>query len=263
MMSMMQLSPMEQFEIYTLFSGGFAISSATGYLQLAAQICIQIAELATSPMMASTARQIPSAQAILHESLFSTILLMVDGFIGRSRQVYLPQIYTIFYLICFANLQGMVPYSSTPTAEVVMTQSLSFSLLIGVQIQGFLSHKLYLQAAFLPSGTPLAQIPPMILQEVQAYVTRTLSLGLRQAVNMITGHILVKVAISFIWVAYLNGTSLLFLALPLSLLTLFQAQEQQIAYLQAYIFTFIQCITFKDIALGPIYRNLEKGAVGS
>jgi F0F1-type ATP synthase membrane subunit a len=44
-------------------------------------------------------------------------------------------------------------------------------------------------AAFLPAGTPLPLTWMMILIEVIAYSTRTLSLGLRLAVNMITGHI--------------------------------------------------------------------------
>lgn len=65
---------------------------------------------------------------------------------------------------------------------------------------------------------------------------------------MITGHILAKVCVGFIWVAYLKGTSI-FLALPLLLpLSLFLALEIVIAYLQAYIFTFITCITIKDMA---------------
>ena len=65
---------------------------------------------------------------------------------------------------------------------------------------------------------------------------------------MITGHILAKVCVGFIWVAYLKGTSLLVLTLPLLLLTLFLGLELLIAYLQAYIFTFITCITIKDMA---------------
>ena len=65
---------------------------------------------------------------------------------------------------------------------------------------------------------------------------------------MITGHILAKVIVGFIYVAYLKGTSLLVLSLPLLLLTLFLGLEILIAYLQAYIFTFITCITFKDMA---------------
>lgn len=173
---------------------------------------------------------------------------MVDNFIGRSKIIYLPLIYTLFHVILFSNLVGLVPYSSTPTVEIVMTLSLSFTLLIGVLLLGFLSHKLYLLAAFIPAGTPLALIPMMIILEIIAYLSRTLSLGLRLAVNMITGHILVKVIVGFIWVAYLNGTSIFILSLPIFLLTLFLCLELLIAYLQAYIFTFITCITFKDMA---------------
>jgi len=88
----------------------------------------------------------------------------------------------------------------------------------------------------------------MILLEILAYLTRTLSLGLRLAVNMVTGHILVKVILGFIWAGYVKGTSLLVLSLPLFLLTLFLCLEILIAYLQAYIFTFITCITLKDMS---------------
>jgi hypothetical protein len=42
-------------------------------------------------------------------------------------------------------------------------------------------------------------------------------------VNLITGHILAKVLISFIYLAYLNNVSLLILSLPLLLVSLFLA----------------------------------------
>jgi F-type H+-transporting ATPase subunit a len=87
----------------------------------------------------------------------------------------------------------------------------------------------------------------MVPLEILAYLTRTLSLGLRLAVNLITGHILGKVLISFIWLAYLNNVSFIILTLPLLLVSLFLSLELLIAYLQAYIFTFITCITIRDI----------------
>ncbi len=235
---------MEQYEIYSVLNFSLTQNNVIFYFMLAGIISLLITELGTtvkSPL-------VPSTYGILHESLFRTLLLMVDQFIGRNKIIYLPQIYTIFNVILFSNLIGMVPYSSTPTVEIVMTLSFSFTLLIGVLLLGFLSHKYYLQAAFLPAGTPLAQVPLMTILEVIAYLSRTLSLGLRLAVNMITGHILVKVCVGFIWVAYLNGTSLFVLTLPFILLTLFLCLELLIAYLQSYIFTFITCITFKDIA---------------
>ena len=239
-----QCSPMEQFEIYPQISqGSLTINNVIFYFTMGA-----ILTIITSIIGQYSKNQLPNAYGITHESLYRTILLMVDNFIGRSKIIYLPMIYTIFNVILFANQQGMVPYGGTATVEIVMTQSLSFTFLIGVQILGFLTHKLYQQAAFIPAGTPQFLIPLMVAQEVLAYLTRTISLGLRQAVNMITGHIQVKVCVGFIWVAYLNGTSLLFLSLPLFILTLFLSLELQIAYLQAYIFTFITCLTFKDMS---------------
>ena len=146
---------------------------------------------------------------------------------------------------------GLVPYSSTPTVEIIITLSIALTLLIAVVVVGFLNNATVLLAAFIPAGTPLGLVPLMIVLELLAYLTRTLSLGLRLAVNMITGHILAKVCVGFIWVAYLKlkASSIPLVSLPLLVpLTLFLGLELLIAYLQAYIFTFITCITIKDMA---------------
>lgn len=172
---------------------------------------------------------------------------MVDNHVGKKYHVYFPLIYTIFHLILFSNLIGMIPYTSTPTVELVITLSLSFTLLFGILIIGFLTHKLFLLSVFIPSGTPLALVPLMIVLEIFAYLTRTFSLGLRQGVNQITGHILQKVCLGFVWSAYLKGTSIFILSIPLILLTLFICLEILIAYLQSFIFTFITCLTIKDM----------------
>lgn len=236
------VSPMEQYEIYPVQSMSLTINNVIFYQQIAAGLSILVTYIGTT-----RGSQVPTWWGVQNESLYRTILQMVDNFIGKAYTIYFPLLYTIFHQILFGNLIGMIPYTSTPTVEIVMTLSQSFTLQIGVLQQGFLTHKLYLQAAFLPAGTPLALIAPMIVLEIQAYFTKVLSLGLRLAVNMITGHILVKVIVGFIWVGYLGGTSLQVLSLPLFLLTLFQALELLIAYLQAYIFIFITCITIKDM----------------
>lgn len=236
---------MEQYEIFPILSLNFIVPHTIGYLQIAGTISVVITYLGTGGNISKKGDQIPNVYTITHESLFRSILLMVDTYMNT---IYFPQIYTQFHVILFSNQIGMIPYSSTPTVEILMTLSLSFTIQIGVLIQGFISHKIYLLATFIPVGTPIAQIPTMIIQEIISYISRTLSLGLRQAVNMITGHILVKVSVNFIWVAYLKGTSIIILLIPMFLLTLFLAQEQLIAYLQAYIFCFITCITFKDMS---------------
>ncbi len=235
---------MEQYEIFPIMGQSLTINNVILYFQIAAALGIIIPSLGQRE-----AKQVPTTYGVVHESQIRTILQMIETYIGKNKIIYAPMIYTQFHMIQFSNQIGQVPYSSTPTVEIVMTQSLAFTVQIGVQILGFQTHKLYLLAAFLPGGTPQAQIPPMIIQEVQAYQTRTFSLGQRQAVNMITGHIQVKVCVGFIWVAYMNGINIQFQTFPLFLQTQFLGLEIQIAYQQAYIFTFIVCITFRDMTM--------------
>ena len=237
---MILFSPMEQYEIYQIFSFTFHLTNINYGLLLVILISIFIPLLQNHKIIANW-------WGIFNESLYRTLLSMTMNYINPKLIIFFPLIYTIFHLILFSNLIGMVPYSSTPTVEIIMTLTLAFTILIGVLIMGFFSHQLYLFAAFLPAGTPLALIILMVPLEILAYLTRTLSLGLRLAVNLITGHILAKVLIGFIWVAYLNNISLIILSLPLLLVALFLSLELLIAYLQAYIFTFITCITIRDI----------------
>lgn len=169
--------------------------------------------------------------------------------VGTKYVIYLPLFYSLFHIVLFTNLLGFIPYSTTSTAEIIITLSIAFTLLIGILLVGFLTHKLRLLAIFLPSGTTLGLIPVMVFLEILAYIFKILSLGLRLAINMITGHVLVKTIVGGIWVGYLKGISILLLTIPLILLTAFLVIEILIAYLQAYIIVFISILTLKDISM--------------
>lgn len=235
-------SPKEQYIIFPLFSVNLVINNVIFYLLISASLVLILGNLSNNKIISNN-------WGIFSESLYRTILSMIDNFIGPKYTKYLPLFYTIFHLVLFSNLIGLVPYTSTPTVELVMTLSIAFTLLIGILLIGFLTHKLYLLAIFLPSGTPLGLIPLMIFLEVIAYIFRTLSLGLRLAINLITGHILAKVVVGFIWMGYIKGVSYFILAIPLILLTIFFSLEILIAYLQAYILIFITILTLKDITM--------------
>jgi F-type H+-transporting ATPase subunit a len=239
----MFISPMEQFVIYPIKSLNIVINNVILYFLFAALLIILFnATLSKGKVLSNN-------WGILTESFFRTILLKIENFAGPKKSIYLPLFYTIFHLVLFSNFLGLIPYSTTPTVEFVITLSLAFTLLIGLLFIGFLTHKLYIFALFLPSGTPLALVPLMVVLEVFAYIFRTLSLGLRLAINLITGHLLLKVCIGFVWLGYIKGTSLFILAIPLLLLTAFLSLEILIAYLQAYILIFITIITLKDVSL--------------
>jgi F-type H+-transporting ATPase subunit a len=233
-------SPMEQYVIYPIFSLNFVINNVIFYLLLAALLTLLLGKGIKKGNILS------NSWGIISESLFRTILLKIENFVGPKFSIYLPLFYTIFHIVLFSNLLGLVPYSTT---ELVKTLSIAFTLLKGLLLVGFLTHKLYLLAIFLPAGTPLALIPLMVALEVIAYIFRTISLGLRLAINLITGHLLLKVCIGFVWLGYIKGTSFFILAIPLILLTVFLALEILIAYLQAYILIFITIVTLKDVSM--------------
>lgn len=186
---------------------------------------------------------IPSNWQLLEESLYKTILSILIENLTIKRLSLFPLVFTIFNLVFISNFLGLIPYSSTPSVELIITLTLAFTLLIGIFINGIFHHGFFpLFHIFLPSGTPIFLLPLMIPLEILAYITRTLSLGLRLAVNLITGHILVKVILSFI---SLLPTTLFFI--PFIFITIFLSLEVLISYLQAYIFIFITTLTFKDL----------------
>jgi len=236
-------SPMEHFDIFRIGLINIEINNIVIYLLISAFLPVVL-----FLMTSKKEKLVSNWLGLLNETLYRTVLLMVDNYIGRKFVVYFPLIYTVFYLVLFSNFMGMVPYSTTTTVEFVITLSLALTLLMGILVLGIFNHKTLLFSAFLPAGTPLFLVPLMIPLEIMAYITRTIALGLRLSVNMITGHTLVKVCSSFIYVAYTKGVSIFILILPLFLLTVFLALEILIAYLQAYIYTFITCITMKDMA---------------
>jgi F-type H+-transporting ATPase subunit a len=174
---------------------------------------------------------------------------MIESFVSPKASIYLPLFYSLAHLILFSNFLGLLPYSSTPTVEIVLTLSLSFTFIIGFAILGFLTHRLYLLSLFLPAGTPLLLVPLMVLLEINAYFSRTLSLGLRLAINLITGHTLCKVVAGFLWLGHLSNSNLFLLGFGVFLLTLFLCLEFLVAYLQCYIFLFISLLTLKDVSL--------------
>lgn len=235
-------SPMEQFLIFPVFNLQFTISNIVFYLILASTLSIVLSNINKSHILTNN-------WGIISESLFRTVLNMLESFVGPKASIYLPLFYSVSQIILFSNFLGLVPYSSTPTVEIVMTLAFSFTFLIGFALLGFLTHKFYLLSMFLPGGTPLGLIPLMVALEVIAYLSRTLSLGLRLAINLITGHCLVKVIAGFLWLGYINGTSLFILSLGILLLTIFLCLEFLVCYLQCYIFLFIALLTLKDVSL--------------
>lgn len=131
-------------------------------------------------------------------SIYDTINNMVKSQIGYNGGQYFPLIFTLFNFILLSNLISMIPYSFAISAQLVAIVALSVGLWIGNVILGFRIHGLTFFSLFVPSGTPLALVPVLVLIETLSYSSRAFSLGLRLSANVLSGHLLMLILGSLI-----------------------------------------------------------------
>merc|ERR1711877_64728 len=147
--------------------------------------------------------------------------IVVNQINDKKGQLYFPFMYVLFVFILMNNLLGMVPYSFAPTSHFILTFSLSFTVVLG--------------ATFL------------VLIEFISYLARNVSLGLRLAANILSGHMLLNILSGFTYNIMNSGIVFFFLGLfPLAFIIAFSGLELGIAFIQAQVFVVLSCSYIKD-----------------
>ena len=245
------ISPLDQFEIRNLISlnapifGNLSLSltNIALYLIIGGYLVFMISLLSTN-----NNKIVPNTWSISQESIYATVHSIVVGQINeKNGQVYFPFIYVLFVFILVNNLIGMVPYSFASTSHFVLTFSLSFTVVLGATILGLSKHGLKFFSLFVPSGCPLGLLPLLVLIEFISYLARNVSLGLRLAANILSGHMLLNILSGFTYNIMTSGFLFVFLGLfPLAFIIAFSGLELGIAFIQAQVFVVLSCSYIKD-----------------
>ena len=146
---------------------------------------------------------------------------------------------SIWFIILLSNLIGMIPYSISLTAQFIFVFSMSIVIFLSINWLGFKIHKFNLSYLFLPNGVPIALIPLITSLEFILYFTRILSLSLRLSINIVAGHILIKILVY----SFISYPFLAILILPIVFL------EILVAILQAYIYLTLTISYYQDISI--------------
>ena len=241
-------SPLEQFEVTSLLGLNAPIF---GYLNLTLtnlalySVLVVFLIVAIHYLGNNETKLVPSKWSIALESLFASINSMVREQLGK--EIYFPFIYSLFFFILIANLFGNVPYSFTITTSIMVSIGLSFTILIAVTILGLSIHKLHFFSYFVPSGTPLALVPLLVLIEMVSYLARAFSLGIRLFANVVAGHTLMKILATFLYQMFSAGIIMFVLTLiPFVLFLAIMGLELAVSFIQAYVFTILTCSYIKD-----------------
>jgi F-type H+-transporting ATPase subunit a len=175
---------------------------------------------------------------------------------GHDADRFVPFLWTIFFFILTCNLFGLVPWLGSPTASLAVTGALAFVTFIvvvgsGMRKLGALGFwKAQVPHMDLSPGLKILLVPMIFVIEIFGLLVKHGVLAVRLLANMMGGHIVLAVIVAFIaasaqtlWWYAIAPTSV-FAATALSLL------ELLVAFLQAYIFTFLSAL-FIGMAVHP------------
>ncbi len=181
-------------------------------------------------------------------------------FLKEDTDRYIGFLWTMFFFILTMNLLGMVPldrliwlitgqknnFYGAPTANIWVTGTLAMCSFIFFHAAGIMKNgiKNYIRD-FCPKVPWIMWLPMFSLELVSSFV-RMFSLAIRLFANILAGHILLATMLGFIVIYknYMVATASISFTVVMSLLEIF------VAFLQAYIFTFLTAI-FIGFAVHP------------
>jgi F-type H+-transporting ATPase subunit a len=170
--------------------------------------------------------------------------------LGPYTDSFIKFIWTVFFFVFTVNLLGLLPINSArifganiggaATGNVWITATLALITLGMVIVNGLrLGGKQYL-AHFNPG--PLWLSPLLVPLEIIGLVSRIFALTIRLFANMVAGHVLLAVLVSFIFSAAAAKGALVALGVAVPVLlgsVAINLLELFVALLQAFIFTFL------------------------
>jgi F-type H+-transporting ATPase subunit a len=164
---------------------------------------------------------------------------------AKDAKRFLPFLLTLFFFILTLNLFGMIPFLGSATGALPVTAAralVTFGVTGGSGIKkmgfaGFL--KAQVPSMDLPGPLGMVLVPAIWCIEIFGLFVKHAVLAIRLFANMLAGHLVLAIFMAFIGVASVSG--LYYLVTPVGLLAslAFSLLEFGVAFLQAYVFTFL------------------------
>jgi F-type H+-transporting ATPase subunit a len=168
-----------------------------------------------------------------------------------------PFLWTIFFFVLALNLFGMIPWMGSPTGSLAVTSTLAlitFFVVIGAGMQKlgtFGMIKSLVPHMDLPFPIKIFLVPFIFCIELFGLLVKHGVLAVRLLANMMAGHVVLAVILAFI-AAGAQSIAVSLIVTPASVLgaTALSMLELFVAFLQAYIFTFLSAL-FIGMAVHP------------
>ncbi len=240
-------NPIHQFEIQPLVPltlGGVDISYTNSALWMSVAVILSLGLLSLGMRKKE---MVPSRGQLAAEGLYKFIYGMVRDNVGEKGIRYFPFVFTVFMIVLLGNVLGMIPGSFTFTSHIAVTGILALMIFLIVTVMGFVNHGFHFLQLFCPPGVPLWIAPLLIPIEIISYLSRPVTLSLRLFINMLAGHLMVKVIAGFsVMMIGAGMIGMLGSIGPMLFNVLLIGFETFVAFVQAYVFALLTCIYLRD-----------------
>ncbi len=247
-------------------NGHLRLAKSSGFVVSKFMVLELIVALLLVAVFVPLARRIRSGEPVRGRfaNMMEVMLLFLRDEVARpaigkhDADRFLPFLWTMFFFVLFCNLMGMLPWSGAVTSALAVTATLaliSFAVVVGagsLKLGAVGFWKAQVPHMDLPGPLGVVLRPMIFVIEVAGLCIKHVVLAVRLLANMFAGHVVLAVILGFIaheavvetglWYGVMPAS--LFGAVALSMLELF------VAFLQAYIFTFLSAL-FIGMAVHP------------
>jgi len=186
----------------------------------------------------------PGAYQVIVEETYGFGRNYLGGQIGEEGMKWFPYTLSIFVFLLTLNIMGLFPNSYPVTSNLSFTATLALITFVLIHYMGIRKNGAgaYFKS-WVPGGLPLKVVmaPFMFSIHTLSEIARPVTLAVRLYANILAGHLIIFVFLSFILYAggffSVAGSLVAFVSVPVAIV--FYAFEIFVAVLQAYIFAIL------------------------
>ncbi len=245
----MTIEPIHQFRLDNLFKIG-QIGDYTIYFTNSSAYMLLAVVLTSVLMIGGVAggKLVPGRFQSMAEITYEFVAATIRGNAGAEGMKFFPLVFSIFMFFCVSNLVGIIPYTFTVAAQIIINVAMALLVFFTVLIYGFYRNGLKFLKIFVPSGIPIAVLPLVVAIEIFSFFLRPVSHSVRLFGNMLAGHIALKVFAGFVAmlgvslgaIGWIGGNA------PLALTVALYALGILVAFIEAYVFAILTVIYLND-----------------
>lgn len=221
-------------------------------------------------------------------NFFEAIMLyirndVVKPVLGDETVRFIPFLWTLFFFILFMNILGLLPLDAlqawfisydaeghpnfhaiygTATANLGVTGALAIFSFLLWNVAGIRANGIGAWVHHFLGGAPWYMAPVMVPVEILGMFVKPFALAIRLMANMTAGHVLVAVLISMAGAAFaaMGTGGGIGVTIPVVIgTTAIMMLELFVAFLQAYIFTFLTTLFISQLVVHEHEHHEEEG----